>query len=69
MTKAWVIGSNGLLGSAFLNVLRHGEINLFIHNECFCWDSESVLCVQLEAAVKSLLWTKKIAGKYTGQQV
>jgi UDP-glucose 4-epimerase len=53
MTKAWVIGSNGLLGSALLNVLRRGEISLFIHNEYFCWDNESELSVQLEVAIKS----------------
>lgn len=52
MTIAWVIGGNGLLGSALRSAWRRTGINLYTPAESFRWDSESELTVQLEAAVK-----------------
>lgn len=53
MTAAWVVGSGGLLGSALCRELRRRGIRLFAPLECFRWDSEADLAVQLDAAVKA----------------
>ncbi|HHJ34346.1 MAG TPA: NAD-dependent epimerase/dehydratase family protein [Gammaproteobacteria bacterium] len=52
MITAWVIGGNGLLGSALQRVLRRRGIRVFEPDERFCWESEGVIA-QLEAAVKA----------------
>ncbi|MDO8843253.1 NAD(P)-dependent oxidoreductase [Methylicorpusculum sp.] len=52
MTIAWVIGGNGLLGSALQRSLQRSGTNLFTPVEQFRWKSESELIVQLETAVK-----------------
>lgn len=52
MTAAWIIGGNGLLGSALWRELSSGDINLFTPDERFRWDSESELIDQLEVAVR-----------------
>jgi len=53
MKMAWVVGSNGLLGSALCNALCRTETKLFTPVDRFCWDSEPELAFQLEAAVKA----------------
>ncbi len=53
MTTAWVIGSNGLLGSALQRVLHNREVSLFTPAKRFCWENEPELSTQLEAAVKA----------------
>jgi UDP-glucose 4-epimerase len=52
VTVVWVIGSNGLLGSALKRALNFREIGLFNPTERFHWDSEAELTVQLKSAVK-----------------
>ncbi len=51
MTVAWIIGANGLLGSALKRTLQRMGIQLFVPSERFCWQDESVLQEQLFAAV------------------
>jgi UDP-glucose 4-epimerase len=53
MITAWVIGGNGLLGAALQRTLHCKSIRLFVPTERFCWEDESVLSVQLTAAVKA----------------
>lgn len=52
MIVVWVIGGNGLLGSALQRALRFREVSLFYPAERFRWDSESELTIQLKLAVK-----------------
>jgi UDP-glucose 4-epimerase len=53
MTVAWVIGGNGLLGSALRSAILRTETSLFVPTESFFWSSEPELNVQLETAVKA----------------
>ena len=53
MTAAWVIGANGLLGSALQRTLRRRGTRLFVPAERFCWHDEAVLHRQLLAVVKA----------------
>ena len=53
MTVAWVVGCNGLLGSALQRALSRRGVSLFTPAERFRWDSEPELTVQLKAAVKA----------------
>ena len=53
MTAAWVIGANGLLGSALQRTLQLRGARLFMPAERFCWHDEEVLNNQLLAAVKT----------------
>lgn len=53
MTIAWVIGCNGLLGSALRTAIQRTETHLFLPGERFHWNSESEVTVQLEEAVKT----------------
>lgn len=53
MTVAWIIGVNGLLGSALKRTLQRREVKLFIPDERFCWQDESVLHEQLSVAVEA----------------
>mgnify|MGYP001820746895 CR=1 FL=1 len=52
MTVAWVIGANGLLGSALQRTLQLRGARLFMPSERFCWHDEEVLNSQLLSAVK-----------------
>ncbi|MDT8282823.1 MAG: NAD-dependent epimerase/dehydratase family protein [Gammaproteobacteria bacterium] len=52
MTVAWVIGGNGLLGTALRRTLPHRCTHLFTPAERFCWHDRSRLNQQLELAVK-----------------
>lgn len=53
MTVAWVVGCNGLLGSALSSALCCKETILFKHTERFCWGNEPILHDQLESAVEA----------------
>ena len=53
MTAVWVIGANGLLGSALKRTLQRGVSRLFVPAERFCWQDEEVLHKQLMDAVKA----------------
>jgi UDP-glucose 4-epimerase len=53
MTIVWIIGQNGLLGSALRRVLCRAEARIFEQAECFLWGDETTLFSQLEVAVKS----------------
>lgn len=53
MTIAWVIGGNGLLGSALRNSLQRSGATLFIPAERFHWKNEEVLTLQLWQAVNT----------------
>lgn len=50
MTIAWVIGSNGLLGSAIERTLRKAGIRIFSLPYRFCWFDEALLSQQLQQA-------------------
>lgn len=52
-TVAWVIGANGLLGSALHRTLQRRRMRLFTPAERFCWQDELVLSRQLILAVKA----------------
>lgn len=52
MTAVWIIGSNGLLGSALQRALDRSGARLFSPAERFCWDNETELNIQLGTAVK-----------------
>ncbi|GMR01566.1 MAG: NAD-dependent epimerase/dehydratase family protein [Gammaproteobacteria bacterium] len=53
MTAAWIIGANGLLGSALQRTLQRRGMRLFVPADCFCWHDEAVLHRQLLATVKA----------------
>lgn len=53
MRAAWVLGGNGLLGSALRSAIQRTETTLFVPAESFCWNNESLLTAQLEAAVEA----------------
>jgi UDP-glucose 4-epimerase len=53
VTVAWVLGSNGLLGSALCRALRCQEAGLFSPAERFRWSSETELIIQIDAAVRA----------------
>jgi UDP-glucose 4-epimerase len=53
MTLAWVVGSNGLLGTALSRTLQHKGSELFLPAERFCWDDEPKLATQIAAAVQA----------------
>ncbi len=53
MTAAWVIGANGLLGSAVQRTFDRGGARLFVQPEKFSWHDQAVLDEQLLAAVKA----------------
>ena len=53
MRVAWVLGGNGLLGSALSSAIQRTETRLFLPAERFRWSSESDVTVQLEVAVKA----------------
>jgi UDP-glucose 4-epimerase len=52
MMVAWVLGSNGLLGSALCRVLRRQGTELFSPSERFRWGNESELTPQIDVAVR-----------------
>lgn len=52
MTTAWVIGGNGLLGTALRRTLHHKGVYLFTPTERFYWEDKSKLNLQLKLAVK-----------------
>lgn len=52
MTAVWVVGSNGLLGSALQRTLQRRGDNLF-SNQRFHWDEQAQLMAQLKDAVKA----------------
>lgn len=51
MTLTWVLGSRGLLGSAFCRALRLDGSETFVPAEHFSWGDEARLALQIEAAV------------------
>ena len=53
MTVAWVLGSNGLLGSALCRALRRQGTALFSPGERFRWRNEPELAPQIGAAVQA----------------
>lgn len=53
MTVAWVLGSNGLLGSALCRALRRQGTALFSPAERFHWRNESELTSQIGLAVRT----------------
>jgi len=53
MTLAWVLGSNGLLGTALSRALQLNGSDLFCPAERFCWDDEPKLSTQIAAAVQA----------------
>ncbi|MBE9567561.1 MAG: NAD(P)-dependent oxidoreductase [Proteobacteria bacterium] len=53
MTVAWIIGANGLLGSALQRTLQRRGTRLFVQVERFCWHDEAVLHRQLLTAVQA----------------
>ena len=53
MTAAWIIGANGLLGSALQRTLQRRGARLFLPAERFCWHDETILHRQLIAEVKA----------------
>lgn len=52
MSTAWVIGANGLLGSALQRTLQRRGVRIFSPGEHFCWSDKSLLDEQLSRAVK-----------------
>jgi len=55
MTKAWVIGAGGLLGSALVEALERERVSLYRHKEAFYWqDAERISC-QFDEAAESFL--------------
>jgi UDP-glucose 4-epimerase len=55
MTAAWVIGANGLLGSALQRTFDRGGARLFVQPEKFSWHDPAALDEQLLAAVKAFV--------------
>jgi len=55
MTANWVIGSNGLLGSALQRIIHCKSGRLFVPAERFCWSDEVELHTQLSEAVKAFV--------------
>jgi UDP-glucose 4-epimerase len=53
MTPVWIIGKNGLLGSALWTEFERKKVSLFKLDESLNWDNEYELFNQLEAGVKS----------------
>ena len=53
MTAAWVIGANGLLGSALQRTFHREGARSFVQPERFSWHEQAVLDEQLLAAVKA----------------
>lgn len=53
MTAAWVIGANGLLGSALQRTLLRRGVRVFEPAVCFSWHDEDALYKQLLNAVKA----------------
>lgn len=51
MTLTWVLGSRGLLGSAFCRALQLDGSEAFVPAEHFSWGDEARLALQIEAAV------------------
>jgi len=52
-TAAWIIGANGLLGSALQRTLKRRGIRLFKPAQRFLWDDEAKLHQQLLTEVKA----------------
>ena len=55
MTAVWVVGSNGLLGSALQRVLQRRNDHVFTPAGRFNWGNESELNIQLEMTVKAFV--------------
>lgn len=55
MTATWVVGGNGLLGSAIRKVLNTNKTHLFMHAEQFSWGDECKINFQLESALKAFV--------------
>jgi len=53
MTANWVIGANGLLGSALQRIIQRKEERLFVPAERFCWSDEAELYKQMNDAIKA----------------
>jgi len=53
VTVAWVLGSNGLLGSALCRALHCRRTELFFPAERFRWGAESEVASQIGAAVEA----------------
>jgi UDP-glucose 4-epimerase len=53
MSIAWVIGGNGLLGSALRSAIQLSETRLFIPTQRFRWSHEPDLLLQLEIEVNA----------------
>lgn len=55
MTAHWVIGANGLLGSALQRTMQRTDQHLFVPIDRFCWSDEAELHTQLLTAVKAFV--------------
>ena len=53
MTAVWIIGANGLLGSALQRTLQRRGTRLFMPSERFFWHDETILHQQLLTEVKA----------------
>lgn len=53
MAFVWIIGNNGLLGSAIQRVLQNDKNDVFLPAERFHWGNEVELAAQFASAVKS----------------
>lgn len=59
MTKAWVIGEGGLLGSALRKALLRAGAGIFTPAQRFCWHEESELKLRISRAIAEF---SKLAG-------
>jgi UDP-glucose 4-epimerase len=55
MTAHWVIGANGLIGSALQRTIQHTGQRLFVPTDRFSWSDEAELHTQLLTAVKAFI--------------
>ncbi len=61
---AWVIGGNGLLGSALRLALLKTETTLYQQIERFHWDNESELTLKMESEVKAFAAAVNLKGSW-----
>lgn len=66
MSAVWVIGSNGLLGSALSRSLQRMGVHLFTPAERFCWSNEAKLTLQLKTAINEFA---AVAATTSGWQI
>ena len=64
MTLTWVLGSRGLLGSAFCRALRLDGATIFAPAAHFSWADEAQLALQIDAAVDAFSLQARQASRW-----